>query len=83
MLVSTVVGATFAFIGAYVAASLAKCRPLAHGFAVAVVIALGATASLFSTVGKGAIWTQVSALVLMAPSAALGGWLRGRQVSNK
>ena len=30
--------------------------------------------------GHGAIWTQVAALTLMAPSAVLGGWLRARTV---
>lgn len=31
------------------------------------------------TIGHGAIWSQVAALALMAPAAALGGWLRARQ----
>ena len=47
--------------------------------AVAAVLALGATASLAGTIGHGAIWSQVAALVVMAPAAVLGGWLRARQ----
>jgi putative membrane protein (TIGR04086 family) len=72
----------FALLGGYVAAWLARRRPLAHGLAVAVVLALGAAISLLSTLGKGAIWSQVATLVIMAPCAALGSWLRSRQVTS-
>ena len=76
---SIVFGIVFALLGGYVAALLARRRPLAHALAVAAIIALGATVSLIATLGKGAIWSQIAALVLMAPSAVLGGWLRARQ----
>jgi hypothetical protein len=76
---STVVGMVFALLGGYVAAWLAGRRPLAHALAVAALIALGATASLIATLGKGALWSQVAALVLIAPSTIPGGWLRARQ----
>ena len=79
---SIVFGAVFALLGGYVAAWLAKRPPLAHGLAVAAVLALGATVSLFSTLGKGAVWSQVAALALMAPCAALGGWLRSKQLAS-
>ena len=79
MLGSIFVGVLFAFIGGYLAATLAGRKPAAHGFAVAVILALGAAASLASTIGHGAIWSQVAALVLMAPSAALGGLVRARR----
>ena len=69
-------------IGGYVAARLARRRPLAHGVAVAALLALGATISLLSTLGRGAVWSQVAALVLMAPCAVLGSWLRSRQVAG-
>ena len=82
MLASIVVGMIFALLGGYVAAWIARRGPLAHGVAVAVVLALGATISLVSTFGKGAVWSQVTALVLMAPCAALGGWLRLRQIAD-
>jgi hypothetical protein len=78
---SIVVGVVAAFAGGFVAAQLAGRRPLAHGIAVAAVLALGAIASLASTVGHGAIWSQVAALVLMAPAAVLGGWARARRGS--
>jgi hypothetical protein len=77
---SIAVGVIAAFLGGHVAAWLAGRRPLAHGIAVALVLALGATVSLVSTLGHSAIWTQLSALLLMAPSAVLGGWVRARQL---
>jgi hypothetical protein len=79
---STVFGMVFATLGGYAAAWMAGRRPLAHGVWVAAVLALFAAASLLATFGKGGIWSQAAALVLMAPCAALGGWLRGRQVTR-
>ena len=81
MLGSIVAGMVAAFLGGYLAARLAGRRPFAHGLAVACILALGAAASLASTLGHGAIWSQVAALALMAPSAAAGGWLRSRKAS--
>lgn len=74
------VGIASAFLGGYLAARLAGRHPSAHGLAVALILALAATISLVSTVGHGAIWSQVAALVLMAPAAAVGGVARSRRV---
>ncbi len=82
MIESIAVGMVFALLGGYVAARLARRRPVAHGVGVAAVLALGATISLFSALGKGAVWSQMAALVLMAPCAVLGGWLRFRRVAG-
>ena len=78
MLASILVGVAAAFAGGHVAARLAGRKPVAHGIAVAVILAIGAAISLVSTLGHGAVWSQISALVLMAPGAALGGWFRAR-----
>jgi hypothetical protein len=78
MLVSTTSGMIFALAGGYIAGWLAGRRPLAHGLATAALLAAGAGVSLASTLGHGAVWTQVAALTLMAPSAVLGGWLCAR-----
>lgn len=75
MLLTIASGVVFAALGGYVTGWLAGRRPLAHAVAMAAVLAAGATASLVSTLGHGAIWSQVAALILMAPSAVLGGWL--------
>ncbi len=76
---SIAVGVISALLGGYSAAWLAGRRPLAHGIAVALLLATGAAVSLFSTIGHGAIWSQAAALLLMAPSAAFGGLIRARQ----
>ena len=76
MVGSIIYGCAFACLGGYVAAWVAKRRPLAHGIAVGIILALGAEVSLLNTLGKGAVWSQVAAILLMAPSAVLGGWLR-------
>jgi uncharacterized membrane protein YcfT len=77
-LLTSASGVVFAAVGGYVAGWLAGRRPLAHAVAMAMLLAAGATASLVSTLGHGAVWSQVAALTLMAPSAVLGGWLRER-----
>lgn len=79
MIGSVVYGAFFALVGGYVSGLIAGRKPLAHGIAVAAVLAMGATASLLATIGKGSIWSQVSALLVMAPSASVGGRLRARR----
>lgn len=79
MLGCIAVGIASAFLGGYLAARIAGRHPLAHGVAVALILALIATLSLVSTVGHGAIWSQGAALVFMAPSAALGGLARARR----
>ena len=82
MVGSIAFGMAFALLAGYVAAWIAGRRPLVHGIAVAVLLALGAAISLLSTFGSGAVWSQTAALVLMAPCAVLGGWLRMRQVAD-
>ena len=82
MIGSIAFGMVFALLGGFVAAWLARRRPLAHGVAVAAVLALGAAISLLNTMGKGAVWSQVAALAFMAPCAAFGGSLRMRQVDS-
>ncbi len=81
MTIRIVSGVLFALVGGYVAGWIAGRGPLAHGVAMAALLATGAGVSLASTIGHGAIWSQLSALALMAPSAALGGWLRARHVT--
>jgi len=78
MVVTVLEGVVFASAGGYVAGWIAGRRPVAHAVAVAVVLAAGAVASLVATLGHGAVWTQVTALLFMAPSAVLGGWWRAR-----
>jgi hypothetical protein len=82
MVGATVYGVAFALLGGYVSGWIASRHALAHGLAVAGVLALGASVSLFATLGKGHVWSQIAALTAMAPAAAFGGWLRSRVVGH-
>ncbi len=76
MIGASVYGVAFALLGGYLSGRIAGRRPLAHGVAMAAVLATLAAVSLAMTIGKGHIWSQVAALTLMAPAAVIGGWLR-------
>lgn len=67
-------GSAFAALGGFIAARIAPGRPLLHAGLVALVLALGASASLRMSPATDATWSQWTALILMAPSAYLGGW---------
>jgi hypothetical protein len=77
-LASVVWGAVFALVGGWLAAHVSVRHPATHAAAVAAVIALGALASMFAD-AAGARWTQAAALLVMAPSAWLGGILAARR----
>ena len=66
---STVVGIVAAAIGGYVAARIGRARW--PGVVVAALIAVGALISLVASPGGGAIWSQLVAILLMAPAALL------------
>jgi hypothetical protein len=67
----------FAALGGYVAQRIgtAAWKP---AIALAVVIAVGAIASILGSPGTESRWSQWSAVILMAPSALIGGWLAMR-----
>jgi hypothetical protein len=78
--VGTVVyGMLFAMVGGWVAAWVAAVRPIKHGILLAGVIAIGAIISLVFS-NAAATWSQWSALLLMAPMAIVGSYLRARQI---
>jgi hypothetical protein len=58
-----------------VAGRIARRDETMHGLAVAALMALGAAISMFATPGA-ARWTQISTIVIFAPCAILGGFLR-------
>jgi len=76
---SVLYGMAFAFAGGYVAAAIAGRRPLLHGGAVALILALGAAVSFLAQPAAGSRWSQVTAFVLMAPSAFAGGVMRSKR----
>src|SRR5262245_10508522 len=78
MAATIVWGAVFALVGGWLAAHVAVRRPVAHAAALAVLIAAGALLSI-PLDAAGAHWTHISAVVVMAPCAWLGGVLAARQ----
>jgi hypothetical protein len=78
MLLATVSGMIFSGAGGYCAAMIAPSRGRGHAAIVAVLVALGAAVSLGTSPATDATWSQWGALLLMAPSAWVGGRLRGQ-----
>jgi hypothetical protein len=72
-------GLAFASLGGFVAGKIAGGTGLMSGVLLAVVIALGATVSIIARPGAGALWTQTAALLLFAPAAVAGDWIRMRK----
>jgi hypothetical protein len=68
-------GTAAAMIGGCVTAGLAKRSPVGHAGALAILLAAIAAVSLHTSPPKSAIWTQIAALLIMAPAALLGGVL--------
>jgi hypothetical protein len=73
----------FAVAGCYLAARLAPRRPMAHA------LVLGVLGLVFNLAGTAATWSaypawyHVTALLLVMPSAWLGGWLRERELGRR
>jgi hypothetical protein len=71
-------GAVFAALGGLTAASLPGRRPLAHGLVVAGLIAAAALIHPLLEPGSNPRWLDLSAVLLMAPAAALAAWARSK-----
>lgn len=74
---ATVYGAIAATLAGYVAGSIGRFRPMAPARTLSLAIAAVAIVSLLARPGSGAIWSQLVAIVVIAPCALIGGWLRG------
>jgi hypothetical protein len=77
---SVIWGSVFALIAGFLTAHIAGRRPSVHAGVVALLVGLGALASLILPTGDGARWSQLSALLVMAPLALLGGVIARRDV---
>lgn len=75
---ATVWGAVFALVAGNLAGHVSVRKPATHAAVVALVIALGAVVSIAAR-RSDALWSQLSALIVMAPCAWLGGVLAARQ----
>jgi uncharacterized oligopeptide transporter (OPT) family protein len=79
MIGSVVYGIIFAAAAGYTAARIAGNKELVNGAFVAGIIAFLALVSILAQPGIPSYWSQIAAIVCMAPAAVLGGWLRARQ----
>jgi hypothetical protein len=77
---SVVWGCVFALVAGFLTGHIAGRRPSVHAGVVALLIAAGALVSLVLAPGDGARWSQLAALLLMAPCAWVGGALARRDV---
>ena len=75
-------GAVFALVAGWLTARIAGRRPATHGAVLAGISALGATVSLAMSPGD-AVWSQIAAAVVMAPSEWLGGVIAGLQAAGR
>lgn len=73
---SILYGIIFAGLGGFVAGMIGRRPDVICGILLAVIIAVGAISSLITRPGAGAIWTHSAALILMAPAALVGDWIR-------
>jgi hypothetical protein len=76
IVLTTIYGILFAALGGYVAAWIAGRLELLHVAVLSCVVALLALISLITELGKGSVWSQVAALLFMAPAVMLGGMVR-------
>jgi len=79
VIVTILYGMFFATLAGFLAALLGKRFEMEHALAVASLIAALGAASLLASVKSGAIWTQLAAILIIAPCAMLGGHLRQLQ----
>jgi hypothetical protein len=75
---SVAYGIFFAVVGGYVSGVVGGGNPWVQAGLVGALIALGATVSLLAGPKAGSTWSRVAALLLMAPSALIGGLARAR-----
>jgi hypothetical protein len=71
-------GAVFAALGGLTAASGAGRRPFAHALVLAGLIAVAGLIHPLLEPGTNPRWLDISAVLVMAPAAALAGWARSR-----
>ncbi|HET6266770.1 MAG TPA: hypothetical protein VFG11_03560 [Acidobacteriota bacterium] len=76
MVLTTIIGMLFALLAGYLTALTAPRRPQLHANILACLLVVEALASMILQYSSAAIWTQIAAIVLMAPLVSLGGRVR-------
>lgn len=80
---SIVYGLLAAILAGYLAGLIGRHDPMSHARTLALAIAAVAIVSLLARPGAGSVWSQILAIVLFAPAAILGGWLRAVQTRSR
>jgi hypothetical protein len=75
-----VYGVLFAILAGLVASFIGGRRDMLAAKCVAAILALGAMVSMITTVVS---WSQIAALLLMAPAVLLGGWIYRIKVGDR
>lgn len=73
-------------LGAYLTATLAPDRPLAHALVLGIIGVLLSSMGTLATLNKGPefgpIWYPIALVIIALPCALIGGTLRQRQVNS-
>jgi hypothetical protein len=84
LLLSTfAVGLGFTAVGGYVAAAIAKDRPIRHAAMVGVLSLLTSLSLSLAGPSDGPLWLQLAGYALTVPAAVLGGWFRATPAEGK
>jgi hypothetical protein len=75
-LFSVLYGLIAAILAGYLATAIGGSGSVSHARTLAIAIAAVAIVSLLARPEAGAVWSQLLAILLFAPAAILGGWLR-------
>ena len=73
-------GVLFAVLAGFIASFIGGRRDMFAAKCVAIILALGAILSMIATVVS---WSQVWAVVVMAPAVLLGGWMYRIKVGDR
>lgn len=82
MTYSILYGIAFALLAGFVAGIIGGRADILAGMLLALIIAIPAIVTLIQRPGAGAIWSQLSALILMSPAALVGDWIRKSRKKN-
>jgi hypothetical protein len=73
---ATIYGAVFGAIGGFLTAWIATWRRMIHVAILAGVIAGVAAVSMLTRASDEPLWSQLAAMLVIAPAAIVGGWIR-------
>lgn len=78
-IVSLVYSTVYAVFGGYVCAAIARQNRLKHGLVLAGLVFVLSLISVYIDRGQQPVWYQTMLVLLGAPAAALGAWIRAKK----